>query len=143
VRKPRIIVADDNQPFLQKLTSTLVTEFDIVATAPDGEAALNLIRRHKPDAVVLDLAMPVFNGLEVIRKLKENADCPAVVICSVETDPEVIAATGRAGAVAYVLKSRVEKDIVLAVRCAVQDKSFVSPGITSRSDLPSTRPSPA
>lgn len=127
MKTPRIIVADDNPAFRQKLTSLLAIEFDVVATAADGESALDLIRRHKPDLVVLDLGMPVLNGMEVTRELAKHS--PSVVICSVETDPEIVEAARQAGALSYVTKMRIEKDLILAVKSALQGKPFVSPGL--------------
>jgi DNA-binding NarL/FixJ family response regulator len=126
--KLRIIVADDNPAFLRELTSLLAAEFDVVATALDGKSALDLIRRYKPDLVVLDLAMPVLNGIEVSRELAKSSSSPPVVICSMETDPEIVEAARQAGALAYVFKVRVEKDLMLAVKSALHCKSFVSPG---------------
>ena len=122
----RVLVADDNRAFLQELTSLLAAEFDVVATATNGRSALDLIRRYEPDLVVLDLGMPLLNGIEVTRKLAKHS--PAVVICSVETDPEVVEAARQAGALAYVFKARFKKDLILAVKSALQDKPFVSPG---------------
>jgi DNA-binding NarL/FixJ family response regulator len=123
----RIIVADDTPAFLRELTSLLEAEFDVVATAADGKSALDLIRRYKPDLVVLDLGMPVLNGIEVTRELAKHPPSPPVVLCSVETDPEIVEAARQAGALAYVFKLRVQKDLILAVKSALQGKSFVSP----------------
>jgi DNA-binding NarL/FixJ family response regulator len=120
----RIIVADDNPAFLRELTSLLAPGFDVVATAANGRSALDLIRRYKPDLVVLDLGMPLLNGIEVTRELAKHS--PPVVICSVETDPEVVEAAQRAGALAYVFKVRIEKDLILAVKSALQGKPFAS-----------------
>ena len=125
--RPRIFVADDNPAFLRELASLLAAEFDVVATATDGRSALGLIRRYKPDLVVLDLAMPVLNGIEVSRELAMSSSNPPVVICSVETDPEVVEAARKAGAAAYVFKIRVQKELVLALKSALQGKPFVSP----------------
>jgi two-component system chemotaxis response regulator CheB len=86
--KLRIVVADDNADFLRKLVSVLETEFDIVATAPDGESALERIRSCRPDVVVLDLEMPGLNGIEVSSELSKHNPRPAIVICSVESDPD-------------------------------------------------------
>jgi DNA-binding NarL/FixJ family response regulator len=121
----RIIVADDNPAFLRELASLLAPEFDVVATAANGRSALDVIRRYKPDLVVLDLRMPLLNGIEVTRELAKHS--PPVVICSVETDPEVVEAAQRAGALAYVFKVRIEKDLILAVKSALQGKPFASP----------------
>lgn len=116
--KPRLIIADDSPHFLRKLVSMLAVEFDIVATGADGKTALDLIRRHKPDLVVLDLYMPGLNGIEVTRELMKNPPSTPVVICSMETDPEIIEAAREAGAVDYVLKARVETDLILAAKSA-------------------------
>jgi DNA-binding NarL/FixJ family response regulator len=118
----RIIVADDSPALLRKLTSLLEVDFDVVATATDGKFALDLIRRYEPDVVVLDLGMPMLNGMEVTRELARHS--PPVVICSVETDPEVVEAARRAGALAYVFKVRVEKDLISAVKSVLQGKPF-------------------
>ena len=121
----RIIVADDNPAFLRELISLLTAEFEVVATAADGKSALELIRRYKPDLVVLDLGMPILNGIELTRGLAKHS--PPVVICSVETDPEIVEAARQVGALGYVFKVRVKKDLILAVKSAVQGRPFVSP----------------
>jgi DNA-binding NarL/FixJ family response regulator len=121
-------VADDNPAFLREVTSLLAAEFEVVATATDGNSALDLIRRYKPDLVVLDLGMPALNGIEVSRELAKSSSSPPVVICSVETDPEIVEGARQAGALAYVFKLRVQKDLILAVKSALQGKPFVSRG---------------
>jgi DNA-binding NarL/FixJ family response regulator len=121
----RLVVAEDHPAFLHELTSLLAAEFDIVATATDGKSALELIRRLGPDLVVLGLSLPLLNGIEVTRHLAKHG--PPVVICSVETDPEIVEAARQAGALAYVFKVRVEKDLIQAVKLAIQGKTFLSP----------------
>ena len=123
----RVLLADDNSAFLQKITSLLAIEFDVVATATDGNSALDLIRRYVPDLAVLDLGMPGLNGIEVMQELAKSSQDPPIVICSVETDSEIVEAARQAGALGYVFKLWVEKDLILAVQLALQGKSFVSP----------------
>jgi DNA-binding NarL/FixJ family response regulator len=127
LRKLRIIVADDNALFLQNLVLLLAAEFDVVATAPDGEAALDLVRRFRPDAVVVDLHLPMLNGIEIANALTKHRPGPPVVICSVENDPEIAEAARKAGALALVSKARLERDLALAVKSAVEGERFVSP----------------
>ena len=124
--KLRLIVADDSPPFLQKLVSLLAVEFDVVATATDGKTALGLIRRCEPDLVVLDMQMPGLNGIEIIWELAKNPLCPPVVICSAESDPEIVEAAREAGAVEYLFKARIETDLRLAAKSAVQDSPFAA-----------------
>jgi two-component system, NarL family, response regulator NreC len=125
--KLRIVVADDNTEFLQKSRSVLETEFEVVATAADGQLALESVRRCRPDVVVLDLGMPVLNGIEVTRELMKHHPHPAVVICSIENDPEIVEAAQQAGALGYVFKTRAEQDLVVAVKSVARGQSFVSP----------------
>jgi len=123
--KPSLIVADDSPHFLQKLVAVLAVEFDVVAIAADGRTVLDLVSRHKPDLVVLDLHMPGLNGIELTRQLGKTFPSLPVVICSLETDPDVIDAARRAGAAEYVSKPRVDKDLIKAVESAVQKCSPV------------------
>jgi DNA-binding NarL/FixJ family response regulator len=126
LRKLRVVLAEDNPAFLEHLRSVIGNEFDVVATATDGQSALDTIRRVKPDVVVIDLAMPVLNGIEVTKKLATSSWHPPVVICSVESDPEIVEAAKMAGASAYVYKVRIEDDLILAVKAVWGGKSFVS-----------------
>jgi len=124
----RIVLVDDNPGFLQVLTSLLAGEFEIVATAADGTSALEVIRERKPELIVLDLGIPGLNGIEVTREIVKSPESdPPVVICSVETDLQVVEAARQAGAMAYVFKIRVERDLILAVKSALLGKPFVSP----------------
>jgi DNA-binding NarL/FixJ family response regulator len=125
--KLRIVVADDNTAFLAKLVSVLATEFEVVATAADGKAALECIRICQPNVVVLDLEMPGFNAIEVIKQLTKYPSSPAVVICSIENDPEIVEAARQAGALGYVFKARIAKDLIAAVKSVASGQSFVAP----------------
>ena len=124
--KLRIVVADDNAAFLARLDSVLATEFDVVATATDGRSALEHIRLWRPSVAVLDLEMPGLNGIEVTKELTKDPSSPAVVICSVENDPEIVEAGRYAGALGYVFKARVAEDLIVAVKLAARGQSFVS-----------------
>jgi DNA-binding NarL/FixJ family response regulator len=124
--KLRIVLADDNQEFLAKFSSLLGTEFDIVATASDGKSALERIQAFEPDVAVLDLEMPFLNGIEVTRELMKHSSSSAIVICSVETDAETVQAAREAGARGYVYKSRITRDLLVAVRAIARGESFVS-----------------
>jgi DNA-binding NarL/FixJ family response regulator len=124
--KLRIVVADDNAAFLQAFTRLLGPEFDVVATAADGKAALECIRRCRPEVVVLDLEMPGLNGIQITRELRDHPPSPAVVICSIENDLEIIEAARGAGALGYVVKARIGEDLIQAVHSAARGESFVS-----------------
>ena len=123
----KVVVADDNPAVLRQLVFLLEAEFDVVATAGNGQVALECIERYQPDIAVLDLEMPILNGIAVTRELMKLGPHPAVVICSVESDPEVIDAAQQAGAIGYVFKRRISEDLTTAVKSAALGKPFVSP----------------
>ena len=125
--KLRIVVADDNAAFLATLVSMLATEFEVVATAADGKSALESIRLCQPDVVVLDLEMPGLNAIEVTKELIKHPPSPPVVICSIEVDQEILDAARQAGALGYVFKVRIAKDLIAAVKSVARGQSFVSP----------------
>jgi DNA-binding NarL/FixJ family response regulator len=124
----RILVADDNARFLSKTAAILEIEFEVVARATDGQSALESARTCRPDVAVLDLEMPLLNGIAVTRELNNDDTTPRVVICSVETDHQIVEAALAAGALGYVFKSRIELDLILAIRSVARGEQFVSPG---------------
>jgi DNA-binding NarL/FixJ family response regulator len=124
--KLKVVVADDNPAVLRRVASLLGTEFDVVSTAENGQLALESAQRHQPDVVVLDLAMPFLNGIEVIRELRKLGLTPAVVICTVESGQEMIEAAQGAGALGYVFKMHMDRDLVKAVKSAARGETFTS-----------------
>jgi two-component system response regulator DegU len=124
--KLRIVVADDNQKALLFMVKALSLEFEIIATAADGQSALDQIRRCQPSVVVLDVNMPKLNGIEVTREIVRQGLSSGVILCSVENDPEVIEAAQRAGALGYVFKARVNQDLSAAVKLVANGAPFVS-----------------
>jgi DNA-binding NarL/FixJ family response regulator len=87
---------------------------------------LEQIQRLTPSVAVLDLNMPGLNGIQITMAILRQSLESKVVICSVESDPELIEAAQKAGALGYVLKARINRDLVAAVRCAASCKPFVS-----------------
>jgi two-component system response regulator NreC len=124
--KLKVLVADDNPAFLSRLVSLLEGEFDVVCTAENGQMALERAQRYLPDVAVVDLEMPFLNGIAVTRRLKESAPSVGVVICSVEMDAEVVEGARQAGALGYVFKTHMMRDLVEAVKSAARNQPFVS-----------------
>jgi len=125
--KLRVVVADDDREFLSQVIRTVSPEFDIIAMASDGPSALESIRNLRPDVAIVDLKMPGLNGIELTRKATCCPPKHAVVICSVESDPEIIQHALDAGAMGYVLKPRIATDLIGAVKSAAAGRQFVSP----------------
>ena len=124
--KLRVVVADDNPECLSQLLATLSPQFEVIATATDGGSALDSIRELRPDVAIVDLKMPNLNGIELTKKATCCPPQAAVVICSVESDPEIIEHAFNAGALGYVLKSQIASDLIPAVNSAAAGRRFVS-----------------
>jgi DNA-binding NarL/FixJ family response regulator len=124
--KLRIVVAERDPDFLREFVSILSPEFEIIATVVDGESAVRSIRHCRPDIAILDLEMQGINGIEVTKRVMCCPPYPAVVICSLESDPEIVEAALQAGALGYILKARTATDLTPAVKAVAIGHQFVS-----------------
>jgi DNA-binding NarL/FixJ family response regulator len=130
--RPRVVIADDHPEMVTRAAALLREDFDVVATAHDGIAALECIRRLDPDVVLLDLYMPGLSGLEVIRTLRTSGIRSVAVIMTGYNDSDLASAAIAAGAMAFVTKAQLFDDLLPAMRAAVQGTIFVSPSKTTK-----------
>lgn len=125
----RLVVADDHQSILDTVVQILEPEFAVVATVRDGGALLEAVVRLDPDVVVLDVAMPVLNGLEVARRLKERHVRAKVVFLSVHNDEDFVREALAGGASGYVVKANMAVELPHAIHEALRGRTFISPSI--------------
>ncbi len=132
MKKTRIIIADDHSVVRSGLRLLLQSspDFTVVAEAEDGEDAVALVDRHKPDVVVMDISMPKLNGIEATGIMKQNNPDLKIIILTVHEDEEYVYQMLRAGASGYVLKSAGKKEIFAAIESALSGERFFSPGIS-------------
>jgi DNA-binding NarL/FixJ family response regulator len=121
-----VVVADDHPGFLKRLVSLLEAEFLVAAVAQNGQVALERVRQYRPDVVVLDLEMPTLDGIATTRELKKMSSPPAVVICSAQSDPQVVEGARQAGSLGYVFKACIYQDLVEAVKSAARGAPYLS-----------------
>ena|ERR1700740_378882 len=126
---PRILLADDQQEILEAVKSILSTEFTVVGTAENGMNAVELAVNLKPDILILDISMPVLNGIEAACRLRGWVSQIRIIFLTVHTDPEFVEAALAAGALGYVLKAFVAAELVPAVWAAVHGEIFISHSI--------------
>jgi DNA-binding NarL/FixJ family response regulator len=130
LNRPRVLLADDEPDFLAVAARLLEPEFEIVKAVGDGEQVLKEATHLEPDVLVLDISMPVLNGIDAARRLR-SAGCRAkIVFLTVHCDPEYVEACFAAGARAYVIKSGLVSDLPLALKEVLAGRSFVSPSIS-------------
>ena len=128
---PRVLLADDHEALLARAQALLSEEYDVVSAVPDGLAAVAAAVRLQPDVVVLDISMPGLSGIDVARRIRA-AGCEArVVFLTVHEDPDFIREGLSTGAMAYVVKTRLASDLMLAVQEALEGHAFVSPSVAA------------
>jgi len=128
--RPRILLADDHAMLLEAFKALLEPEFDVVGTVTDGRMLLTECSRLNPDVVLLDIAMPLLNGLEAGRQIKQLQKDVKLVFVTMYEDSDLAAEAFRAGASAYLLKRSAASELLLAVREVMKGRSYVTPLVT-------------
>lgn len=128
----RILLADDHTVMRAGLRLLLERESDfaVVAEAEDGRRTVDLADAEKPNVVVMDVAMPLLNGIEATRQIVAKHPQIAVVILSMHSDESYVMRALKAGARAYLLKDSAEADLIRAIRAVSEGKSFFSPAVS-------------
>jgi DNA-binding NarL/FixJ family response regulator len=116
----------------QGLKSLLESESDltVVAEANNGRDAIEMVRQHAPDVIVMDLHMPELNGVEATRRALEAKPDVKIICLSAHTDQRMTAEVLKAGAVAYALKESAFEELIVAIRTVIQGKIYLSPSVT-------------
>src|SRR4051794_3331551 len=120
-------MADDHDDFLAAAVRLLEPEFDVVGTVGEGQALLDAAARLGPDVVVLDVSMPVLNGIETARRLRKAGSTARIVFLTMHEDADYVRGALGAGAQGYVVKSRLAADLAVALREVLAGRTFVSP----------------
>ena len=129
VDRPSILLADDHAEFLAAVVRHLEPHFQIVRTVGNGQLLLDAAARLTPDVIVLDISMPVMNGIEAAKRLKAAGSPAKIVFLTVHADPDYVRAALGSGALGYVLKSELASDLLPCLREALLDHSYVSPSL--------------
>ena len=125
----RILLADDHAILVEALRKLLENDFDIVGSAADGRSVVEMALELKPDVILLDLTLPVLNGLEAARQLKKRAPEITIVFLTMNEDRELAAEALRIGAAGYVLKTSAASELRQAIRAGLAGRTFVTPSI--------------
>ncbi len=128
--KPRILIADDHTFVADACAQLLHHEFEVVGTVKDGQALLEAAPKLKPDVIILDIGMPLLNGLEAGKRIKKSLRGVRLVYLTMNTDLGVAEEAFRAGASGYLLKTSAATELVVAVREVLKGKKYVSPQVT-------------
>jgi DNA-binding NarL/FixJ family response regulator len=124
---PRVLLADDHPKMLEQIAQLLACESEIVGAVENGEQLIAAALILDPDVIVLDISMPVLNGIEAARHLQNSRSRAKVIFLTMLEDEAFVAAAVLVGALGYVLKHRISIDLIPAIRKVLQDQVFVSP----------------
>jgi len=126
---PKIVIADDHTLVAEACRKLLEADYEIVATVSDGRALVRAVAEFRPHLVIVDVAMPLLNGLDAAQQAKELMPSVKVVFLTMNHDVDLAAEAFRRGASGYLLKTCAASELVVAVREVLRGKSYLSPMI--------------
>lgn len=129
--KPRILLADDHRMVAEGLKSLLVEEFELAGLVEDGRALVKAARELRPDVIVADISMPHLNGIEALALLKQDNPTVRVVFLTMHRDTAYARRALALGAAGFVLKHSAPAELVLALRAALQGRTFITPDLAA------------
>lgn len=132
--KRRVIIADDHAIMRDGLRALIETDegVEVVATVENGREAVDAVRAHNPDLVLMDLAMPFMDGLSAIRELARRGVQAKIIVLTMHKTEEHIRAALEAGASAYLLKDASRAELLMAMRTVLSGKTYISPAVADR-----------
>ncbi len=144
MKKPTVILADDHTLVLEGFRRLLDTHCELLATVGDGQALVTAAAQHRPDIVILDISMPVMNGIEAARTLKSKFPSMRLLFVTMHADPAYVRAAFQAGACGYLLKQSLGAELTQALHTVLRGQSYVTPliakdvvdGVLSHDQLP-------
>ena len=125
----RLLIADDHAVFAEVLRAQLEKTFDVVGIALDGRTLLAEAARLKPDLAVIDVIMPLLNGLEAARRMKEQNPTLKLVFLTMLNDPNLAAAALELGKVGFVLKHSAMRELLTAIEHVLRNESYLTPAL--------------
>ncbi|MBX3300995.1 MAG: response regulator transcription factor [Nitrospira sp.] len=130
--KPTVFLADDHTMFVDALHTMLAGVFDVVGVAADGREVLASLPATKPDVVVLDMGMPLLNGLDTARQIRRLYPHIKLIMLTVDDDPDLATEALEAGISGYLLKTSVGVELATAIAVVLKGGRYVTPKMQSR-----------
>lgn len=127
MNRTRILLADDHKMFAQGLRGLLEDEFDLVGSVENGQALVDAALELAPDVIVADISMPVLNGLDAVRQLREQGVTAKVIFLTMHADDRLLAEAFRCGGTGYVLKQSAGEELILAIKQVLDGHKYVTP----------------
>lgn len=125
--RTRILLADDHRIFLDGLRSLLEPEFEIVGMVEDGRALVSFVQKLRPDVIVVDISMPLLNGIEAVHQIKKLDSQVKVVFLTMHADVAYAMRAFEAGASGFVLKHSTSSELLTAISEVIKGRTYVTP----------------
>lgn len=125
--RPRVLLADDHALLLGAFEKLLAADCQIVGQVADGRALVEAAERFDPDVIVLDISMPLLNGLEAGRQIKQKRRSIKLVFLTMNEDPDLAVEAFRAGASAYLLKRSAASELSTAIHEVMKGRTYITP----------------
>jgi len=135
VYMPRVLIADDHALVAEALTKFLSPHCAVVATVHDGRTLVQLVERLQPDVVLVDVGMPLLNGLDATRRIKRVLPEVKVICLTVSEDSGIVAEAFRCGASGYLLKTSGLSELLEAIRCVMHGRLYISRSLKGLASL--------
>ena len=125
--RARLLLADDHTVLLEGIRLLLEPEFDLVGSVEDGRALLAAAKTLKPDVILLDISMPLLNGIDAAQQLRTILPSAKVIFLTMHADADYVTEAFRAGAAGYLLKRSAASELITAIREVLKGNHYVSP----------------
>jgi len=129
VARARILLADDHREMRERVVRLLSGDFDILRAVEDGQAFLEAAAELDPDLCIVDISMPIVNGIEAATRLKKSGSTARIIFLTIHEDRDFVKEAMLTGASAYVVKPRLASDLRRAIREVLARRTFISPTV--------------
>jgi DNA-binding NarL/FixJ family response regulator len=140
VTRARVLIADDHAVIADAFTKLLSNDFDVIASVHDGRSLISESQRLRPDVILVDIGMPLLNGLEAALQIKQTLPEVRVIYITVNHDEDLIAEAFRRGASGYLPKTASVSELVEAIRLALRGDLYLSPKLCSSANISTRAP---
>jgi DNA-binding NarL/FixJ family response regulator len=128
--RPRILMADDHSLVLAGLRKLVEAEGDVVGTVEDGRALVEEAKRLRPDLILLDISMPLLNGLDAARQLTKLVPDSKLIFVTMHATPTYVTQAFKAGASGYLIKQSAEVELTQAIQAVWRGQYYMTPSVT-------------
>jgi DNA-binding NarL/FixJ family response regulator len=129
MKKARVLLAEDHVLVAEGLTRLLETDFTLVGTVADGRALVKAVKEHTPDIAIIDISLPLLNGLEAARQIKKSEPHTKLIFLTMHSEANFVRDAFKAGGSGYILKKSATAELVFAIKEVYQGGTYVSPSI--------------